>query len=236
MFGERVVLGHLEMTGGLVGRPIVLGTIDDTGFKRRIDLAHRHRRRVGAEGLHHRDPEVGLLHADLQPLEIGQFLDRLFGRVEGTGAGIVEGETDQTVRLESGENLLADRAVDRLVHVLGRAEQEWHAKDHRLLDEVVEGRRIDPVHVDDAEAGLLDRVLLSTEHAVVHDLDLDPAVAALGQQLPHVLHGLNRRIAVRVDVRRTQGDFLRLRRCAGKRQPHCDAKHACNFLHRFLLH
>ncbi|MNT41034.1 hypothetical protein D3C71_1173000 [compost metagenome] len=110
---------------------------------------------------------------------------------------------------EGCQNLIADRAVHRIVHVLGRAEQERQAENGGFLDQIVEGGGVDAVHVDDAETGLLNSVFLAAENGIVHDLDLDAAIASLGQQLAHVFHGFDGWITIRVDIGGAQGYFLR---------------------------
>ena len=52
----------------------------------------------------------------------------------------------------------------------------------RLGDEVVERPHVDAVEVDDAEAGLLDRVLLLAELGRMEHLDLVAAVGPLLEQ------------------------------------------------------
>ncbi len=99
MVGQRVVLGDFEMARRVVRRPVVLRAVDDAGLQRRVDLAIRHRRRVGAHRLQQRHPQVRLLDADLHALDVGQRLDRLLGRVQRARARVVEREADVALRL-----------------------------------------------------------------------------------------------------------------------------------------
>ncbi|MNE24371.1 hypothetical protein D3C80_1176580 [compost metagenome] len=96
------------------------------------------------------------------------------------------------------------------MHVFRRTEQERQAENGGFLDEIVEGGGVDAVHVDDAEAGLLDGILLTAENRIVHDLHLDAAIGAFRQKFAHIFHGFNRRITVGMNIGRAQGDFLRL--------------------------
>ena len=189
----------------VVARPVVLGAVDDAGLDRRIDLAVRHRRGIGAERVHHVDEDVGLDDAELHALEIRRRVDRLLGIVEGARAGIVEGERHQAVRLERLQDLVADRAVHRLVHVIDRAEDEGQGRDGGFGNEIVERPHIDAVQIDHAEPGLLDRVLLLAELRRVEDLHLEAPVGSLLEQSAEIFHRLDGRIAVRVDVGGAKG-------------------------------
>ncbi len=113
------------------------------------------------------------------------------------------------MRFESRQNLVTDRAVNGIVHVFRRTEQERQTENGGFLHQIVEGRGVDAVHVDDAEAGLLDGVFLTAENRIVHDLHLDAALGALRQKLAHIFHGFDRWITVGMDVCRAQGNFLR---------------------------
>ena len=75
----------------------------------------------------------------------------------------------------------------------------------RLGDQVVERPHVDPVQVDDAEAGLLDRVLLLAELRGVEHLDLVSAVGLLLEQRAEIFDRLDGRIPIRVDVGGAQG-------------------------------
>ena len=98
------------------------------------------------------------------------------------------------------ENLLADRPVDHLVHVLDRAEQE------RQRQHVDDGRRIadradiDAVEIDRADAGLLDGLALLAELARMEDPDTVASAGPLCHQLVHVTQRLHGRVVLLLDV------------------------------------
>ena len=80
--------------------------------------------RVGAERLDHVEHQLGLLNSDAQALHVGQRADRPDAVVDRSCAGIVERQADETVALETGQDLVADRAVEHFVQVVERTEQE----------------------------------------------------------------------------------------------------------------
>jgi hypothetical protein len=69
---------------------------------------------------------------------------------------------------------------------------------------LLNGRHVDANHVERADLGLLDRVLLRAQRALAEHLDVVFAAGALGDQLAHVGHRLHRRIVERVDVGRAE--------------------------------
>ncbi len=220
---EGVVLGDLVVARGVVGRPVVLGAVDDAGLDGRIDLAIGHRHGIGAERLHHRHEDVGLHDAELQAGEVGHRVDRTLGIVEGARAAVIEGQADEVVRREGVEDLLADRAVHDVMHVLDRAEDVGQRRDLGLGDDVVERPEADAVHVDDAELRLLDGVLLFAELRAEVDVEAQAAAGLVLDDLADVLDGLDGRIAVRMGIGRPQGDIARH---AGAGQGNADSQRA----------
>ena len=98
-------------------------------------------------------------------------------RVDRTRAGIVEGQADETVGLERGQDFLADRAVDDLVEVIGGPEQERQRQHVQHRRDIADGADIDAIDVDGADAGLLDGLALLAELPGMEDPD---AVALVG--------------------------------------------------------
>ena len=176
-------LGRLEVTRRLVRGPVVLGPVDDPGLQAGVDLAVGHRRRVGAERFHHRDEQVRLLHADLHALEVGQPLDRLLRGVDGARATVVEGQPDHALAGHGGQDLVADRAVEHVVHVLDRAEHEGQRDRDGLGHHVVERPGTDAHHVEPADLELLDRVALGAQRARGIDLHAELAARLVLQRM-----------------------------------------------------
>ncbi|MNT42734.1 hypothetical protein D3C72_1791670 [compost metagenome] len=139
MLGHRVELGDFEVVRAFVAGKVVLGRIDQAGLERGVDLAHRHRRGVAAHGFHHGDGQVGLLHADLQALGVGQRLDGLVARVHGARATVVPGQPHEAGALARAQDLIADLAVQHLVQVVLGSEQEGQRGHARGLADVVHG-------------------------------------------------------------------------------------------------
>ena len=114
----------------VVARPVVLGAVDDAGLDAGIDLAIGHRRGVGAERRDHVDEDVGLDDAELHALQVVDRVDRLLRVVEGARAAVVEGERRRRrAARRPRSDLVADRAVHHLAHVLVRAEDVGQRRD-----------------------------------------------------------------------------------------------------------
>ena len=98
------------------------------------------------------------------------------------------------------QHLLADRAVDHLLHVRGVAEHERQVEDVELRHDRAHGADADAGDLQRAHLRLLDHLLLAAElHRGIH-LDADAAVGGGLQLLAHAHHGLHRRVAERVHV------------------------------------
>ena len=206
-------------------RLIVLRPVDDTGLKRGEHLVVTHRHAVAAERIHHVDEHRVAHHPHLEALEVVDAADRPLGVVHVAGARIHPCEADQIGRRVVGdlvEQLLADRAVDHRLHMRGVAEQERQAEDVEVRDHRSERADTDPDQRDRADLRLLDRLLFAAElHRGVH-LNAEAAVGRLGQRRAHVLDGLNRRIALRMNVGRFEDELVigRGKRCrTGHDQP-----------------
>ena len=104
------------------------------------------------------------------------------------------------MRLETGENVVADRAVEHVVQVVDRAEQEGQRQHIGFGNEAAERRDIGAVDVDGANAGLLDGRLFLAELARVEDPEAVPALGPFLDQLAHLFERPDRRIAGRLGV------------------------------------
>ena len=107
-------------------------------------------------------------------------------------------------------DILADRAVHHFVHLRGIAEDERQANDQRLRHQIVQRRGVHPGDVDDAEAGLLQRILFIAQLAGMKHLNPDTAARAFLDQLAHELHAFDGRVAIGVDVGGAERDALGL--------------------------
>ena len=82
------------------------------------------------------------------------------------------------------EQLLADRAVDHLLHVRGVAEQEGQVEHVEVVDHRAERADADARELDGADLRLLDRFLLAAElHGGIH-LHVSRPLVACSSFLP----------------------------------------------------
>jgi len=125
-------------------RRIVLGAVDDAGLQRADHLVVAHGDAVGAERIGHVDEHRIADDSHFEALEIGDAFDRMLGVVETPRARIHPGEADEPGLVIGGdfvEELLADRAVDHLLHVRGVAEQERQIEYVEIVDHRARSRR-----------------------------------------------------------------------------------------------
>jgi hypothetical protein len=182
-------------------------------------LIKSHRDAVAAERVHRVDEDRIAHHADLEALQIVDRPDRLLGVVDVARAGIHPGEADQARRRMVAEllhQLVADLAVDDLLHVSRIAEHERQVEDVELGNERSHRTDADAGHGEGADLRLLDHLLLAAElHRRIH-LDAETAARRRFELLAHALDRLDRRIAERMHVGRLQ-HHLRLRKSRGRR-------------------
>ena len=188
------------MVGGHVGRPIVLRPVDQLRRQRGQHLPVRQHHRLRAERLHHPDHQIGLLHPDLQALEIRQAADRLRAGIDRARPGIVIGQPDETVGLDRRQDVVADRAIDHLVEMVDRAEQERLRKDAQGRRIVPDRRHIDAIEVDGADASLRDGLAFLAELPGMENPDAVTPLGSFRHQFVHVKQGLDGGIALLLDV------------------------------------
>jgi hypothetical protein len=100
------VEGHRDVLGDLVDLQRVdvvegqVGTVDDPLLGGRDHLAPRHRHRAGAQAVDGVGEDPALLHAQLEPLEVGRRGDRLAVVPEVPEAVVVEEDLDRVFLLE----------------------------------------------------------------------------------------------------------------------------------------
>ena len=91
------------------GRPVVFRAVDQFGGKPGQHLPVGQFDRLGAERPDHRGHLLGLLHPDPQSLEVRHRGDRAHAVVDRAGAGIVKRQADESIRLETAQDFVADR-------------------------------------------------------------------------------------------------------------------------------
>ena len=147
-----------------------------------------------------------------QPLHIGDGTDRPDAVVDRSRSGIVEGQADKSVGLETIQNFVADRTVQHLFDMLDRTEQKRHCQHIHRRHEVADQRYIGAVDIDRADTGLLDGFLFLAELARMKHPHPVTATAALGDQAPHVAQRLHSRIFFALGIGDTKFPRNRTRR------------------------
>ena len=155
MFGQRVIAGMFEVIGRDVRGPVVFGAVDELRAQAGQHLSVGQLDGRCTNGTHHVRHQLRLLDANLEALHVLRRADRADIVVDRARAGIVEGQSDETIRLEARQDFLADRAVENLMEVIDRAKQEGHGQriDRRHQD--TDQRDIGAIEINRADAGLL---------------------------------------------------------------------------------
>ena len=205
------------------GRPVVFRPVDDSLRQRLIDLAEGDRHRIGAQRIDHRDIEVGGGHADLEPAQVLGRGDRAAHVVEAACAGIVDAQANQIVRFERGHDLVAHFAVDHAAHMRDRIEHKGQAEGQRHRLDRIERREIDPVEIDPAEAGNLERIGLAAELAAREHLDPQTPAGPFVEIAPHEFHRTHGRIVARMRI--STGEQPGHDRLAGRKHRSASQRH-----------
>ena len=200
VLGQGVEACELVVVGGDEGRPVVLCAVDQPGGKAGQHLAIGQFDRIGAQCLDHVRHQFRLLHANAKSLEIGERTHRAHAVIDRTCAGIVEGEADESERFEAVQDLVADRAVQHLLHMLDRAEQERHRQHIHRRHEVPDQRDIGAIEIDRTGAGLLDRLLFLAQLARMENADMQSSAAAFLHQAAHIAQRLDGRIVLALGI------------------------------------
>ena len=77
MLVQRVIGRHQVMSHSLIGREVVLGSIDRAGLQRRVYVRIDDGHRLRSQAAHHVLHVIGILHPDLHPPEISDVPDGL---------------------------------------------------------------------------------------------------------------------------------------------------------------
>jgi len=181
-------------------RPVVLSPVDQPGGKAGEDLAIGHLDGFRAERPDHLRHQLRLLHTDAQALEVGERANRPDAVVDRSRAGIIEGETDESVGLEAVEDFISDRAVKHLLQMLDGPEQKRHRQHIRRRDESSDQRHVGAVEIDGADARLLDGFLFFAELARMEHAYLQPAARTFLDEAAHIAKRLNGRIVFALSV------------------------------------
>ena len=190
MLGLVVKLGRFKMAEARsIRRVVVFCSIHQAGFQRGKHFANGHGRGVGPHGAGQGHPQVGLLHADLHALGVGHGTHRFFA-VNGPGAGIVISQQDEALRFAVFGNFVANRAVQHLVQVVHRAEQERQGRDVGLGADGIHRADVDAGHVQRPNLDLVNGFFLRPQGTFVEHFD---AVFAAAGLLELVAHELDRR-------------------------------------------
>ena len=132
--GQAVYLAYLIVVLRQHGRLVVLRAVYHARLQGAIELVEAHRHAVAAHRVHGIDEDGVAHHADLHALEIGGFGDRLV-RVHVAGASVHPTESDEArlARRHPPEQVLPDRAVDNVAHVVNHAPREAPSSFHSRL-------------------------------------------------------------------------------------------------------
>lgn len=106
-----VVLTNVAVTVGGQSQLVVLSAVDDLGLQSGVDIAEAHGGGGTAQQLHHGNVGGGLLHADLQALQVLGGIDGLVHGVEVTGTCIQPGDADEAGILGGQEDGVSDRGI-----------------------------------------------------------------------------------------------------------------------------
>jgi len=174
-------------------------------------LVHAHGDPVAPKRVHGIHEHRVAHHADLQTLEIADRADRLLAVVDVAGAGIHPTQPDQPrggVLGQLLEQLVADRAVDYLLHVRVVAKHERQIEHVELGNQRAHGADADARDGKRPDLGLLDHLLLAAELHRGEHLDADAAVGGGFEFLAHALDRFHGRIAERMHVGGLEHEFL----------------------------
>ena len=135
----------------LAGDDRIVLAVDRAGLQRRVELGIGDRRRIGAERFAEELPEFAGRHPQLDAGEIGGRLDLLVGLQVDTARAEIDRRDDLDAKLVLGhlDELLADVALERLLHVVGVAEQisRRHQRPSRNLLGDVRRREIAEIEI-----------------------------------------------------------------------------------------
>ncbi len=200
VLGQGIIRGEPVVASGDIGRPVVLGAVDQPGRKAGRHLAVGQFDRFGAQRLDHVEHQVGLLDANAQALHVRERPHRPDAVVDRARAGVVEGQADKTVARETAQDLFADRPVKHVMQVGGRAEQEGQGEHIGGRDQRADRRHIGAIEIDRTHPGLLDCLFLFAELAGMEYLDTVAATGALLDQAGHIEQRLHGRVVRRLGV------------------------------------
>src|SRR3974390_228104 len=203
---------------------IVLGAVDYACLQRTEYLIVTHGDAIAAHRVCHIDEDRIADDANLHALEVGDGLDRLFGVVETARAGIHPAQADEPLAAVSDliEQVLADRAVDHVLHMRRVAEHVRHIEHVEIVDYRAERANADTRESDGADLGLLDCLLLAAElHGGIHR-NRDAAIGGTGKFFAHILDRDDRWITGWMDIRGLKNQLLLCVRGARGANPYGD--------------
>ena len=122
---EHELRRHLVELHELAGDKRVVLAVDGAGLQRGVQFGIGDRRRIGAERLAEELPELARRHSQLDALHVRRRLDRLVRLQVDAARTEIDRRNDLDAKLVLGhlDEFLADIALERLVHVVGIAEQ-----------------------------------------------------------------------------------------------------------------
>src|SRR6185437_9149554 len=191
--GQPDILGDLVHLGRLDGDQGQFQAGNGLLRNAEIDLGDIHHHRDRADRLECSGEDGAGLDADLQPLEVGGFTDRLAGGLGGAPAVMAPDEAIDALCRHVGQQVLADRAIEQRFRALGVLEQERQVEDLHLREEGLEEAGGMECHVDDAGLHARDKVCFAAQLTAGEHADFHRTAGLLGDDVGKLQrHGLHR--------------------------------------------
>ena len=125
MAGQHELRRHLVELHQLAGDQRIVLAVDRAGLQRRVEFGIGDGRRIGAERLAEELPELAGRHAQLDAVQVGRRLDHLVRLQVDVARAEIDRRDDLDAELipRHLDEFLADIALERLLQVVGVAEQ-----------------------------------------------------------------------------------------------------------------
>ena len=183
MAAQRQVFLHLGQLGRHDHRHRVFLAVNGALLQRTDHFGPRHGRGGRTQGFEGGDVHGVFGHADLQALQVGRGLDRVFVVGQVAKALFAPGQRDQAAGLELAQQVLAKRTVQHSAGVGGVAEQEGNVHHTHVGHEVAQCAGGNDHGLDGAELQAFDQLTFAAQCAGGELLELKRAVGAFFDRL-----------------------------------------------------
>ena len=191
-------------------------SVDRSLLQRRQRLGPGHRNRVGAERLEGVDIDGVLHQTDLEPFHVFGRFDGAFAVGQVAESALSVGESLAPELLHARQQLFADLAVEDLVGLLRRREEEGKIEHAEFGQEVDDRTACDDSRIHDAHPHAFKKLALVPKGRVGENLDLDFALAPRFHEFLELQRARMERVLLVHDMRKL--DRGRRHRRKGKTQ------------------